>query len=76
MSTDLLICGDYLKGAFRSSINKNENFTSVRNITRIFWLANVQYKKENGETLGNIVISPICYRLNNICAGRLLGWKH
>ena len=76
MSTDIVIGGDHGKGAFRSIININENVTSVRTITRIFWLANVQYKKENGETLGNIVISPICYRLNNICAGRLLGWKH
>ena len=76
MSTDIVIGGDHGKGAFRSIININENVISVRTITIIFWLANVKYKKENGEILGSIVISPIWDRLKYICSGRFLGWKH
>ena len=38
---DLVIGGDHGKGAFRESININENFTTGRKITRIFWLSDV-----------------------------------
>ena len=76
MSIDLVIGGDHGKEEFRSSININAIFTSGRNITIIFRLAHIQCKKDNGDILGNTVMASIGYRLNNICAGRFLGWTH
>ena len=76
MLNDLVIDGDHRKGAFRASININTKFTSVSKITRIFRLAHIQCKKENGEILGNTAMDPIYDRLNNICDGIFLGCKH
>ena len=73
MSTDLTIGGDHLKGAFRASIQLNQKFTSGRNITRIFRIAHVQCKKENGDILDNTAMTPIWNRLKNICSGHFLG---
>ena len=72
-----LVSGRYYgKGAFRASINPNANFISGRNITRIFSLAHVQCKKDNGDILGNTFMAPIGGRINNSCAGKILGWSH
>ena len=69
----LVICGDHVKVEFIESINTNENFTSGRNITRIFRLAHFQCKKYNGEILGNKGMAPIWNRLKNIFDGIFLG---
>ena len=74
--TDLLTGGDNGKGEFRTSIYINEKLTPGRNINRIFRLAHVQCKKDNGEILGNIFMAPIGYRLKNICDELFLGWTH
>ena len=76
MSIDLVIGGDHGKGAFRSSIMIYTHFISGRNITIIFRLANDHFKKDNDDIMGNTVIAPIGDGLNNICAGRFLGWRH
>ena len=76
MLNDLVIDGDHRKGAFRASININTKFTSVSKITRIFRLAHIQCKKDNGEILGNVFMDPIGYRLKHICAGHFLFWTH
>ena len=73
MSIDLVIVRDHGKGSFRASININANFTSGRNITRVFRLEHVQCKKDNGDIMGNIVMDLIGDRLKNICAGRFIG---
>ena len=52
------------------------HFISGRNITIIFRLANDHFKKDNDDIMGNTVIAPIGDGLNNICAGRFLGWRH
>ena len=59
MSIDLVIGGYYGKESFRAIININAKFTSGRNITRIFRLAHVHCKKDNGEIMGNTFTSPI-----------------
>ena len=73
MSTELTIGGDHLKGEFRASIHLNQKFTSGINITRIFRIAHVQCKKENGDILDNTAMTPIWNRLKNICSGHFLG---
>ena len=76
MSIDLVIGGDHGKGVLRASIKSNAKFTSGINITRIFKLAHFQCKKNNGDIMGNTLIFPIGYRLNNICNGQFLGWTN
>ena len=46
------------------------------NITTIFRIAHVQYKKYKGEILVNSVMAPIWDRIKNICAGRFFGWTY
>ena len=53
MPIDLVIGGDHGKVAFRESINPNITFTTGRNINIILRLAHVQFKKYNGEIMGN-----------------------
>ena len=76
ISIDLVIGGDYGKGLFRAIIEINSKFASERNITIIFRLAHFHCKKYTGDILVNTVMAPIGGRLNNICAGRFLGWTH
>ena len=76
MSIDLVIGGDHGNGVFRVSINTNAKFTSGRNITRIFRLAHVYCKKDNGDIMGNKIMAPIGDKLKNICAGSFLGWTN
>ena len=76
MSIDLVVGGDHEKGSFRASININENFTSGRKITRIYRIEHVQCNNYNGNIIGNTVMEPIGYRINNICAGGFIGWTH
>ena len=62
MTIVLLIGRDHRKGEFRASIKINAKFTPGRNITRIFRLAHVEYKKYNGDILGNLISLTIMWR--------------
>ena len=72
----LVIFGYHGNGAFRAIINLNTKFSTGINITRIFRLAHVQCKKNNGYIMWNTVMEPIGYMINNICAGIFIGLTH
>ena len=76
VSIDLVIGGDHGNWSFRASGNINENFTSGRIISRIFSLAHVQCKKENGYIMGNTIMSPIGDSLKNIFSRCFHGLTH
>ena len=69
----LIIFGDHGRGSFRARIKLNATFTSGRKMKRILSLAHVRCKKDNGEIMGNISMTPIWDRQKNICAGGFLG---
>ena len=68
----LIIFGDHGRGSFRARIKLNATFTSGRKMKRILSLAHVRCKKDNGEIMGNISMTPIWDRQKKSVLGVFL----